>query len=287
MNSNAHHEPHLFFQLLNRTVAVACDEARLAGALKWFLSPFACSPRSADVTVEIKQDGDPPGSYTYVRNGEVARTGPPRRILRHALWDIHGSVLDDAGDYIFLHASVVGRGRALLLPGGEETGKSTTAAALLLEGCEYLSDELGVLTLNGDDDVLPYPKLLTLMPESVQHLPGLEGRLTDRTEGWDDLPDRYVRADQLGARASGPLPAGWVVFLSPDREGPANLTPVGRAKCLQLLGEHCLNLGRHGRTGVERLARLAEESSGFVVSGGTPTERARTLVRLVDGAGRS
>jgi hypothetical protein len=245
------------------------------------LSPFVCSPRSADVTIQIRPD-DQPGSLSYVRDGEVARTGPPRRILRHALWDIHGVVLEDSDEYLFVHASVVGSDRALLLAGSEEAGKSTTAAALLMEGLDYLSDELGVLKMDGGDDVLPFPKLLTLMPDSIKYLPGLDGRLTDRAEGWDDLPDRYARPDKLGARPGGSRPVGWVAFLTGDRAGPATLTPLGRAKCLQLLGEHTLNLGRHGRKGVERLTRLAEEAKAYVVSGGTPTERALALAGLME-----
>lgn len=63
---------------------------------------------------------------------------------------IHGHVALDAPEFIFLHAGVVADGhRAILIPGGSFSGKSTLVRALVETGAVYYSDEFAVLDSEG------------------------------------------------------------------------------------------------------------------------------------------
>jgi hypothetical protein len=172
-------------------------------------------------------------------------------------------------------------GHGLLLPAGQDVGKSTLTVALLTLGFDYLSDEVGAI-----DPVTrrayPFPKRVHLEPASLDFFPGLADRLGDRRGLNGRLLARFVAPLDVGARVGGPARPRWIVFLDPDRSGPPRLEPLTRAAAVERMAENSSNLYRYGDRGVVLLSRVAQEAGAFSLSGGNPIERAELLAeRLV------
>lgn len=105
--------------------------------------------------------------------------------------DLKWTVAERAPRRVFLRAAVVGwRDRAIVLPGGPRSGKSTLARALVRLGATFFSDEYAVLD---GARVHPYPGRLPIWIE-----PGMRHAF-----GMDGTP-----------REPEPLPVGIVVFTS-------------------------------------------------------------------------
>ena len=89
-----------------------------------------------------------------------------------------------------VHAGVVEfAGRALLLPGGTHTGKSSLVAELLRRGAVYFSDEYALIDAQGRAHAYPRPLLL-------------------RNGGPDQVP--YCRGNGTLRVGGGPVPVGWI-----------------------------------------------------------------------------
>jgi len=131
--------------------------------------------------------------------------------------DVRCHVASSAPRRVFIRAGVVGwRDRAILLPGGPRTGKSTLVRALVRCGATCFSDEYAVLDGN---TVYPYPSRLPIWTE-----PGLSGSLL---------------SDELGEITEpGPLSVGIVVF-APYQSGA-----VWKPKLLSR-GRLLLNMLKH------------------------------------------
>jgi hypothetical protein len=139
---------------------------------------------------------------------KVARTMNEDTIADVLEAELQLFVAEWAGERVFVHAGVVGwKGRALVLPGRSQSGKSTLVAALLRLGASYYSDEYAVLDRDGK--VHPYARKLSLRQPA--------GR------------PRRVDAGDLGAISpKEPLAVGTVAFASyqPSRcWRPDRLTP--------------------------------------------------------------
>jgi hypothetical protein len=202
--------------------------------------------------------------------------------LLHALWDIHAIVPKATRDFLDLHAGSMSRdGRGLLLPAAPEVGKSTLTLALMGQGFDYLSDEVGAIDpITGR--VYPFPKRVQVQPDSLGFFPGLEERLDDRRGLTGQLLARFVRPEDIGARFGGPAPTRWIVFPERDRTGPPRLEQLSKAAAVERMAENSSNLYRYGERGVILLSRVARDAEAFSLSGGNPKERAELLAeRLV------
>jgi hypothetical protein len=185
------------FRLLSVTFNVRTTHRPLAESLGWHLAPFR-RPRSGRrrfVVWVYPEDGAPHGSdlHQYVRNGAVRRTGSPGDLLNYVIWDLHALVSKRTRDFLLLHAgAVVREDRAVLFPAPPESGKSSLSIALLEEGFDYLSDELGAIDpLSGT--VYPHAKRIWVTEGSLEFFPGLAQRLRDREGLGAELLKRYVR----------------------------------------------------------------------------------------------
>ncbi len=255
----------------------------MAEALRWHLAPFrrrnpVQHSRPVDVYVQEEDEHLDPQPYSLVRAGQVVYKHPDiADLLRQAVWDLHAHVHRKARDFVFVHSGAVSRdGDALLLPAHMDAGKSSLTLALLTRGWDYLSDELGAIdpiTTNA----FPFPKLISIDPETLDMFPGLEGRLEDRAGLSAHLPDRYVRPSDVDAALAAAAPARWLVFPTPDFSGDPRLTPLPSAEATRRLAENSMNLYRYADRGIVLLTRVAAGAEAFELSGGSPAERADLL----------
>jgi hypothetical protein len=157
-----------------------------------------------------------------------------------------------------------------------DVGKSTLTTALVEAGFHYLSDEAAPVD-PVTTRVYPFPKRISLDASALGFFRGLEDRLQDRQGLSSQLPQRYVAPEDLGGEVGGPAPAGWVVFLSAQRDGPARLVPVTRAEALQQLVRYTFNLEDYGERGMVLLSRLLADAQAYRLQGGDPRARASLL----------
>ena len=148
---------------------------------------------------------------------------------------------------------------------------------LLEAGFSYLTDDVGAL-----DPVTarayPFAKRIKLLPDALAFFPGLEDRIEDRKEVPFRQWERFVRPEDVGARIGDPSPVRWLVFPSPDFEGPPHLLPMSKAESVESMAANCFNLYRYAERGVVLLSRVAAEAEAFRLQGGSLRDRVDLLV---------
>ena len=145
----------------------------------------------------------------YSNSRRVARSLNLQQVMQGLESDLQITVALQAKNRLFVHAGVVGwRNRAILIPGGSFSGKSTLVEALVRAGASYYSDEFAVLDAKGRAH--PYPRALSLR------------------EG--DGQARRVEIQDIGGTVGArPLPIGLVVVCEyKERVGwrPRMLSPA-------------------------------------------------------------
>jgi hypothetical protein len=189
------------------------------------------------------------------------------------LWHISQTAVDASSEHLLIHAAALETANGvLLLPAPADAGKTTLTAALIRAGLGYLTDE--VVALSPEDHVLPFPRPLTLEPESLAALAALDpaapswsavpevrrnvGRQGNPDE-WTHIPVANIRPSAMGQPSAPRV----VVFPRYQPDVTTRLEPAGTADSLLELATNAFNLERHGGNGLARLARLAEECSCF------------------------
>lgn len=116
-----------------------------------------------------------------------------------------------------LHASSVCiGGRAVVLCGESEAGKSTTAAALALNGSSVLAEDISAIREeNGELYVEPgYPRVC-LWPDAVEKLFGSAEALPQLTPAWEK---RFLPLEERGRFEAERRPVGAVYLMAPRVE---------------------------------------------------------------------
>jgi hypothetical protein len=269
--------------MLSVAFVVRSTDPDFAAAMQWHLAPFRRrNPEPDSFTIDLfvaegDRDADPSPYSFFIHDRPQYRHHRLADVLAHALWAIHRLVPRTARDLLFLHAGAASRdGQAVLVPAPMEHGKSSLVLALLLQGFDYLSDELGTLE-PVTARALPFPKHITLDQDSLRFFPGLDDRLADRIGLSALLPQRYVRPEDVGVKAGVPVPVRWLVFPTLDWNGAPRLSSLSRAEAVERMAANCFNLYQHQDAGVLLLGRLAMEAEAFRLDGGSPPERAALL----------
>jgi hypothetical protein len=262
-------------------VDVRSIDAEVTDALRWHLERFWISERErGSIPVTINPSPDERATYRY-NGSQQADLSTAVGTLRYAIRDLNGMAPRWSRDFLSIHAGAVALdGSGLMLPAAMEAGKSTTTAALLELGFDYLSDEAAAID-PVTTHMYPFPKRIWLHKGAFRFFPGLIDRLEDAQglngEFIERYDERHVRPEDLGARIGGPTQARWIVFLEADREGPPRLEPFPKAEAVERIAHNSFNLYRYAERGVVLLSRVVEGAETLSLSGGTPVERAELI----------
>jgi hypothetical protein len=263
--------------------SVLSVDGAFAEAIRWHLEPFRrhrAEHLSVPVRMYVREEdaGRDPPLYSLFRDRVLVRqSARPAALLSYAVWDIHDYGANKTRDFLLLHSGAVADGEgALLLPASTGGGKSTLTASLLGQGFRYLSDDRAPVD-PVTSRLYPFPKRISLKRGSMTYFPGLEERLADRTVLPASQDERFVRPKDLGATVADPAPVRWIVFPSPDRQGPPRLTRIARAETVEWLAAHTQNMHRYSERGVVLLSRVARDAEAFRLEGGSPPQRAELL----------
>jgi hypothetical protein len=175
--------PHTYLEVhgVKLDVEVAAEE--LVPAVQAILPPGWAPSTDFPEDGHFVIAGSAEGGYEVLADGISVGLGPADIAVHLLDAQIRGRIAATAPNRIFIHAGVVGvDGRAILLPGPSFSGKSALAAALVLAGAAYYSDEYAVLDDEGR--IHPYPRPLSLRGvderygsyTSVEELGGEVGR---------------------------------------------------------------------------------------------------------------
>ena len=173
--------------------------------------------------------------------------------------DMHFRVAVAARDFLFVHAGVVQwKGRAVVVPGRTETGKSSLIMALVQAGGEYFSDEYAVLDRNGR--VHPYPK-----------------PLSQRREGGG--PPRLHTAEALGGQEEAPaVPLGLTVITRFRDGGAWNPRRISKAEVMLALFDNTVVARSSPEFALSVLAKAVKSTVGLEGDRGEASEMALALL---------
>jgi hypothetical protein len=199
--------------------------------------------------------------------------------------DITREGVDAATGYAVVHASAaVLRDRAVVLPAPPEHGKTTTIAALVRAGWNFLTDEAALISLD-DGLVHPFPRPLMVSPRSMAVLGGLKDGLPAPYEAFRHF-DHHVAPDDLRPHClSGPARARFIVFPSYGEGSPTLLTAISRAEAAIELLQGCFNLPVVGHVGLVALAEVVRGAECYRLSIGAIEPAVRLIQGLVENAG--
>ena len=212
------------FEAFGARIGIRTDES-VASDLRPHLPPRARPITTEDYHTVYAVKTIPPRSSSDHTRYQLTRDGVAigsfrslSDVCRELESDMHFRVALAARDFLFVHAGVVQwKGRAVVVPGRTETGKSSLVMALVNAGSEYFSDEYAVL----DREVA-----LALL----------------KTEGMDELDsERIVREGQTMARL-GEHPNVMPIYdLGYDNDTPYIVMPLmsgGSVESLRLSSEN-------------------------------------------------
>lgn len=140
--------------------------------------------------------------------GGDQRIGTEMGTALRVIGEVNHVAVAGASDHLVMHAGAVVRdGRAAVLPGSSNRGKSTLTTALVRSGMGYLTDEAAAIDAAGS--CRPFAKAIALDPGSFSLFPDLEpapgGTDLDvqiRRREWHIAPERIGRvADAAPVRA--------------------------------------------------------------------------------------
>ena len=206
--------------------------------------PPGASPTSSRATERTyafrtlpSKSSDGEVSFLLTADGRpLVRSSEPTDIAEAFEDDLKWLVAERSPRKVFLHAGVVGwRDRAILIPGGPKSGKSTLVRALVGCGATYYSDEYAVLEGNM---VQPFPA----------RLPNWSAPGTSLSYWLDEFTN---------ARVPKPVPVGLVLFA--PHQGGAVFKPR-----LLSRGHSILGMFKHavaGQRQPERVLRALETIS--------------------------
>jgi hypothetical protein len=263
------------------TISVLCD------VMDHLLAPFACAERVGVRTIYEVRSVDRASDrrrYELLRNGRpVGRVSSIGLLVDLLVRDTTNEVVSTTA-YAAVHAAAAAReGRAVILPAPGGHGKTTTVAALVRGGWDFLTDEVTLISRE-DGLVYPFPRPLSISPGSIGLLTGLKDQIPPEPASYRHY-DHHVSPDDLRPRSlSGPVRVALIVFPSYARGAATTLTRISRAEALIELLRGTFNLDLLRRDAVGPLARVVERAPCYRLSIGAIEPAVRAIDGLLRGA---
>jgi hypothetical protein len=217
---------------------------------------------SADAYEFRPSQGSDGANVELILRGKRVARGPVGAAVDRLIWDASTRAFA-SGDFLFVHAGVASLdGRGVMLPAPPDHGKSTTVAALVRDGFEFLSDEAAALD-PVDGTVHPFPRPVTLSSASLDALDGSERWMPGPSDRHADEEHRMAPDDLRPGALGTTCRVAFIVAPSYRAEDRTRLEPMGRPETLQLLVEQTFNLKKFGGDGVRLLANVVRNAECY------------------------
>jgi hypothetical protein len=247
------------FDLLGTAVILRIDDPALADEIARLLAGLPSVTCDDARFLELRAVGG--ARWSLFEDEQLVRADMVRRdALMLTLWRLN-RIASASVTHAVIHAGAVTlNGRAAILSGAMNSGKSTLVAALGRAGFGVLSDEHAPVELDGSL-VHPYAYPIQLDQRAVGVLGGLESATPSSMRDPERvriLPDE-IRKGSL-ARATEPF---LLVFPAYSEGADGVPQPVGRPDALRLLARQTLNLPELGSAALEVLQRLVITANAY------------------------
>ena len=271
------------FTALEYQFSIECEEEAVGRYIDDIFSGLTGSEDRGEAAAVYRIERLPDsGAQTHrltLDGRHLATTITLARAMQFLLWHINRTTVAMSQTTLLIHAAGVAHtGQAIVMPAGEEAGKTTLAAGLLQQGFDYLSDEIVAI----DPETLQarsYAKPLSIDPGSWPVLPALKPSLPA------DLSSLQADQWQVPLRAiheRGPVTSAPIRYIIAPRYvagARTSLVPLPRSSALRELAENAFNF-RGFPGGLDVLASVVRRSDCFRLTVGS-LEEACTLVREV------
>jgi hypothetical protein len=251
----------------------------LAEPLGWAFEGLR-SPRSSEggepprLTYRLSEAAPGASMIRIERNNETVRDRIlPSQALNAMMTDINAAAISAVGDRLAIHGGAVSYGDiGILLAGESGSGKSTLTAAMVAEGCDYLTDEAVVIDW-ADLKMNPYAKPLSLSAQSRLAL----GCAPVEPRAGDLVPASHLRADSWG----GPVRARLLLFPQFVEGSRPKLTRLTRAQAVVELAQNSFNFVDHGGEWLPFLRDVVAGCTSWSLVTGDARRAARMIVEAV------
>lgn len=273
------------FDALGRPFAVISDDHRIVdhvSALYAGLADAASVPDAHVYSITRAATGDD-GYDLDVGDEHLSTHVDPSVLVTTLVHDVNRRAIDATGLLAAHAGGVVGTEGAVVLPAHMEAGKTTLTAGLVRAGYGYLSDE--AVAFDFDTlDIAAYAKPLSLDPGSWHLFPELEPQSPfDRDDAHGTAPEQWqVAPDAIRPGAAvASARARYVVFPHYEAGVATTLVPVSRGEGVVELAKNTFHFRRHGRRGLDALARLVPELDCYRLAVGDLDAAVATVTELV------
>ena len=241
------------FAALDANIGIVCADAVIAAVIGGVLDPLhVTAPATVVIEISVVDDG---AWSVRVGDGAPVALGSPLAVALRVIGEVNNLAVASVPDDLVLHAGAVADGgRAVLLPGGSNHGKSTLTTALVADGFSYLTDEAAAIV--DGLRVRPYPKSIALDPGSFPLFPALApsedlGGLARAVVG----REWHIAPTLVGA-VSGPAPVAAVICPQWRAGASTRVLPLGPTEALHLLLGDAFDFSVGGQRVFERLVEL-------------------------------
>jgi len=220
--------------------------------------------QNVDRTIEVNFDGT---TYEMIYPGsEPARGEDEVVFFKYVDSIIRASVGEEARDFVFLHAGVVGwKGKAIVLPGDSYKGKSTLVAELVRAGAEYYSDDFALF--NSAGLLYPFHRHLAMR----------------RRDNFD--PYQITVEELEGKYGHEPIPAGLVLFTEYVKGSRFRPRRMSAGEGVLELVQYALSMRQRSEFAFRVLNNIASRAIIISSRRGTAETFAKTLLNFVDNHG--
>ena len=193
----------LFVVVFGVRIAIRLDDPSIVGRITACLPPqwCLCSPAKIDRVYRVTRTENGPSWTLFGDDILLGQIVNLDTLCLRFQDDLERFVAVHARTHAIVHASVVGwEGRAIVVPGGTVSGKTSLVAGLIELGAEYYSDEYALIDVRGR--AWPFPRARSTDTSSVES----EARHLE---------------DSVASVGRRPLPIGWIVIAAHRSEEPS------------------------------------------------------------------
>jgi len=228
---------------------------------------FELAPEApADISYDVVEG---PTGFVVRRGRHLVFKGRDGDKALLALYgDLYERFIGAAGSLLLLNAGAATKGgRAIVLPGARESGKSTLTTLLAARGWSVISDDVGAIDV-ARLRIAPHPRHLLIRPVTFERNQG--GRRGVHVLRILDAYGQVAFIAEPLHKVSCPSPIALIVFPSWSTDGRTTLLPLTRGQAAAALMEHSLNLRFLGPRGVSLAAELSRGVPAFRLATADP-----------------